>query len=135
MDKHPTNELMETVISKVHELVNVSAVIGEPIITPDGTTLIPVSKLSFGFASGGSELASKHLKEGDKKPFGGGSGAGVKIDPVAFVVIKEGNVRIMNIEAPAITTLERLVDAAPDLIDKITGMTRKEAPKEEPKAE
>ena len=125
MEKHPTNELMETVINKVHELVNVSTVIGEPIISPDGTTLIPVSRLSFGFASGGSDVASKNLREGEKKPFGGGSGAGVKIDPVAFVVIKDGNVRIMNIQAPAVTTLERLVDAAPDLIDKISGMTRK----------
>ncbi|MGX8699635.1 MAG: GerW family sporulation protein, partial [bacterium] len=95
MEKHPTNELMETVINKVHELVNVSTVIGEPIISPDGTTLIPVSRLSFGFASGGSDVASKNLREGEKKPFGGGSGAGVKIDPVAFVVIKDGNVRIM----------------------------------------
>lgn len=125
MDKHRTSELMETVINKVHELVDISTVIGEPIITPDGTTLIPVSKVSFGFASGGSDVASKNLKEGEAKPFGGGSGAGVKIDPIAFVVVKEGSVRIMNIEAPAVTSIERLVDAAPDLIDKISVMMNK----------
>ncbi len=124
---------METVMSKVREMVDINTVIGEPIVTTDGVTLIPVSKVSFGFASGGTDYSPKNLKEGQKNPFGGGSGAGVKIAPQAFVVIKDGHVRIMNIEAPAATTVERLMDSAPDLIDKLSGMLTKN--KKQPEAE
>lgn len=126
---------METVMSKVKEMVDINTVIGEPIVTTDGVTLIPVSKVSFGFASGGTDFASKNVKEGQKNPFGGGSGAGVKIAPQAFVVIKDGHVRIMNMEAPAVTTVERLVDSAPDLIDKLSGMLSKKNKEAEAPAE
>lgn len=130
MDKHPVSELMETVMSKVREMVDVSTVIGEPICTADGITMIPVSKLSFGFASGGSDFDGKNTSNSGKS-FGGGSGAGVKINPMAFVIIKDGSVRIMNIEAPAATSVDRLIDCAPDLIDKIAALSKKEDSKKE----
>ena len=135
MDKQPVSELMETVMGKVREMVDVSTVIGEPIITPDGITVIPVSKVSFGFASGGSDFTGKNQPANGKTPFGGGSGAGAQIVPIAFVVIKDGIVRVMNIETPATTTLERIIDNAPELIDKVSGLVKKDKNKEEEKAE
>ena len=125
MDKHRISELMDTVMGKLHDMVDVSTVIGEPISTPDGITIIPVSKVSFGFASGGSDFSSKQ-QPSQTMPFGGGAGAGVKIVPVAFVVIKDGSVRIMNIEAPASTAVDRLIESAPDLIDKVAALFKKE---------
>ena len=125
MDKHRISELMDTVMGKLHDMVDVSTVIGEPISTPDGITIIPVSKVSFGFASGGSDFSSKQ-QPSQAMPFGGGAGAGVKIVPVAFVVIKDGSVRIMNIEAPASTAVDRLIESAPDLIDKVANLFKKE---------
>ena len=130
MDKHPISELMDTVMTKIHEMVDVSTVIGEPIKTADGITIIPVSKVSFGFASGGSEFSGKN-QSAQKLPFGGGSGAGVKINPVAFLVIKDGFVRVMNVEAPASTTIDRIIDNAPGIIDKISSMVKKDKPSEE----
>jgi sporulation protein YtfJ len=131
MDKQPINELMETVMEKLHAMVDVSTVIGEPINTPDGITIIPVSKVSFGFAAGGSDFTGKNQKDGQKNPFGGGSGAGVKIDPSAFVVVKDGFVRIMNIEPPASTTVDRLIDTAPEIVDKVSDMIKKKSKEKE----
>lgn len=129
MKEHPIGDMMETVMGKIREMVDVSAVVGDPIKTPDGITIIPVSKLSFGFASGGSDFTGKHQQAGQDSPFGGGAGVGVKIIPVAFMVVKDGNVRLMTIEPPATTTLDRIVESAPELIDKV-----KELIKKEPKA-
>ncbi len=128
MDKHHISELMETVMGKLHDMVDVSTVIGESITTPDGITIIPVSKVSFGFASGGSDFNSKQTGSQNNLPFGGGAGAGVKINPVAFVVIKDGNVRVLNIDAPASTAVDRIIENAPDIIDKITDLLKKEQP-------
>ncbi len=125
MDKHPINDLMGTVMEKLRDIADVSTVIGESIVTPDGITIIPVSRVSMGFASGGSDFTGKHQKEGQANPFGGGSGAGVKIDPIAFVVIKAGQVRVMTIEPPASTTVDRIIDGAPEIIDKISAMIDK----------
>ncbi|MGM9522060.1 MAG: GerW family sporulation protein [Oscillospiraceae bacterium] len=126
MDKQPISDLMDTVMTKIHEMVDVSTVIGEPINTADGITIIPVSKVSFGFAAGGSDFTGKNQQASQKNPFGGGSGAGVKINPVAFVVIKDGAVRIMNIEPPASNTVDRIIDNAPEIIDKISALIKKE---------
>ena len=126
MDKHRISELMQTVMGKVHDMVDVSTVIGESITTPDGITIIPVSKVSFGFASGGSDFSGKQPSNQNGLPFGGGAGAGVKINPVAFVVIKEGNVRVLNIDAPASTAVDRIIENAPDIIDKITDIFKKD---------
>ena len=126
---HPVEEVMSTTMQKIREMIDVNTVIGDSISTPDGVTLIPVSKVSFGFASGGSDFSGKKT-ESDKN-FGGGSGAGVKITPVAFVVVKEGSVRIMSIDPPAGSAVDRLVDSLPDLIDKISAALDKKKDKEE----
>ena len=104
------NEAMNMTMEKLREMVDVNTVIGNPITTPDGTTLIPVSKVTFGFASGGTD--------GNNIRFGAGSGAGVTISPQAFVVISQGNVRMLYVDPPANTTLDKAVDMIPGIVDK-----------------
>ena len=111
---HPIESMMTTAMEQIKQMVDVNTIVGNPITTPDGITIIPVSKVSFGFASGGSDFPAK-----EKSGFGGGNGAGVKIDPIGFLVIKEGNVRMVNIAPPAGTTVARLVDRIPDVIDRV----------------
>ena len=113
-EKNSVNELMETTMTKIREMVDSNSVIGEPITTPDGVTLIPVSRVSLGFGSGGGDYG----KPGQNN-FGGGGGAGVKIDPVAFLVIKDGTTRVMPVAVPPVSTVDRIVDMAPDIVDKI----------------
>ena len=107
-------ELMEASMSKIRDMVDSNTIIGEPIQTPDGVTLIPISRVSFGFGSGGGDYG----KPGQNN-FGGGGGAGVKIDPVAFLVIKDGTTRVMPVAVPPVSTVDRIVDMAPDIVDKI----------------
>jgi len=108
------NDVMNQTMAKMKELVDVNTVIGNPITTPDGTTLIPVSKVSFGFASGGNDGVGKN----DKPSFGAGSGAGVSIVPIAFMVVSQGNVRMIYIDPPTNSSLDKMIDMAPTLIDK-----------------
>lgn len=135
MENHPINDLMGTVMSKLRDMADVSTVIGESITTPDGITIIPVSRVSMGFASGGSDFTGKNQKDGQPNPFGGGSGAGVKIDPLAFVVIKDAQVRVMTIEPPAANTIDRIIDGAPEIVDKISAMIDKRKAEKAEKAE
>ena len=113
--KSPLHDLMNATVEKVHEMVDANNIVGEPITTPDGVTLIPISRVSFGFGSGGGDYG----KTAGKENFGGGGGAGVKIDPVAFLVIKDGTTRVMPVAVPPVSSVERIVDMAPDLVDKI----------------
>ena len=129
MDKHPIGDMMSTTLGKIREMIDADMIIGKSITTADGIMIIPVSKLSFGFASGGSDFQSKQPNQ--PNPFGGGGGAGVKLDPVAFIVVKDGNVKILNITPPPATTVDRLIDSAPEMIDKVTGLMKKEKPAEE----
>lgn len=108
--------MLETTIQKIREMVDVNSVVGQPITTPDGVTIIPVSRVSVGFGGGGSDFANKS----GENPFGGGVGGGVKVSPVCFLVIKDGNVRMMSVPEPANSTTERLVEMIPDTLDKIT---------------
>ena len=108
--------MLETTIQKLREMVDVNTVVGTPITTPDGVTIIPVSKVSVGFGGGGSDFASK----AGENPFGGGVGGGVKVTPVCFLIVKDGNVRMISIPAPANTTTERVVEMLPDTLDKLT---------------
>jgi sporulation protein YtfJ len=119
MDKHPIGDLMETTMSKLRDMVDVNTIIGTPINTVDGITLIPVSKVSFGFASGGSDFQTKNQKDNQGNAFGGGAGAGVKIDPVAFLVIKDGNIRVISSNPSPGTTIDKVIDFVPEVIDKI----------------
>ena len=110
--------MLESTISKIREMVNVNSVVGDPITTPDGVTIIPISKVSVGLGGGGSDFVSKNVNHHDN-PFGGGVGAGVKVTPLAFLIIKDGNVRMLPVAAPASTTADRLVEMVPDTLDKL----------------
>lgn len=110
--------MLDNTIAKIREMVDVNSVIGDPITTPDGVTIIPVSKVSVGFGGGGSDFVSKNVNH-QENPFGGGVGAGVKVTPIAFLIVKEGNVRMLPVAAPANTTADRLVEMVPDTLDKI----------------
>ncbi len=111
-------EMLENTIAKIREMVDVNSVIGDPI-TAGGVTIIPVSKVSVGFGGGGSDYVSKNLNK-QENPFGGGAGGGVKVIPVAFLIIKDGNVRMLPVAAPANTTADRLVEMIPDTLDKVS---------------
>ena len=109
--------MLEHTIQKIREMVDVNSVIGEPITTPDGVTIIPVSKVSVGFGGGGSDFVNS---KGGENPFGGGVGGGVKVTPVCFLIVKDGAVRMMPVAAPANTTADRIVEMVPDTLDKLT---------------
>lgn len=110
--------MLENTIAKIREMVDVNSVVGDPITTSDGITVIPVSKVSVGLGGGGSDFVSKNANR-HENPFGGGVGAGVKVTPVAFLVIKEGSVRMIPVAEPANTTADRIVEMVPDTLDKI----------------
>ena len=110
--------MLDNTIAKVREMVDVNSVVGEPIVTDDGVTIIPISKVSIGLGGGGSDFVSKNVNK-QENPFGGGMAAGVKITPVAFLIIKDGNVRMIPVATPANTTADRIVELVPDTLDKI----------------
>ena len=110
---------MQNTMESVKNILKVDTVVGDPIYTPDGITLVPISKISVGFGGGGSDFASKNAKPGEM-PFGGGAGGGVKVIPVAFLIVKDGSVRILPISEPASTTADRVVDMVPDVLDKVS---------------
>ena len=112
--------ILETTIEKVKNLVNVSTIIGDPMTVDGGITIIPVSKVTYGFASGGSDFPSKSNKE----IFGGGGGAGVTITPVAFLVVNDGEVTIKHITAYD-NAAERVVNLVPEMFDKVTSLVNK----------
>jgi len=111
--------MLESTVAKIREMVDVNSVIGDPITTPDGVTIIPVSKVSVGFGGGGSDFVSKNVNH-QENPFGGGAGGGVKVTPIAFLIIKEGSVRMLPVATPANTTADRLVEMVPDVLDKVS---------------
>ena len=113
--------MLENTIQKIREMVDVNSVIGNPITTPDGVTIIPVSKVSVGFGGGGSDFSNKN---GDN-PFGGGVGGGVNVTPICFLIVKDGNVRMMPVASAPNTTSERIVEMVPDLLDKISALLDK----------
>ena len=127
MSEHPIEGLMTTAMDSIRNMIDVNTIIGEPIETINNVIIIPVSKVGFGFAAGGSEFKGEAINEYNKKekeeqiqyklPFGGGSGAGVSINPVAFIVIQENNVRLLPIEH--CSSIDRLLDYIPDFMDKI----------------
>ena len=110
--------MLENTIAKIRELVDANSVVGEPIVAGEGITIIPISKISVGLGGGGSDFAVKNSNVHDN-PFGGGVGAGVKVVPVAFLIIKDGSVRMIPVATPANTTADRLVEMVPDTLDKI----------------
>ena len=120
MSEKSANGILRTTIEKVRDLVDVSTIIGDPINLPDGLTIIPVSKVTYGFASGGSDFPSKNNVE----LFGGAGGAGITINPVAFLVVKDGDVTIKHIVSND-NAIERAVSLVPEMFDKVTKLTSK----------
>jgi sporulation protein YtfJ len=125
---HPINALMDTTMDKIKEMVDVNTIIGDPITSPDGTIIIPVSKVSYGFASGGSDFPTK--KE-NKDCFGGGSGAGVTIQPIAFLTVFRGDVKLIPVEKYE-GAADRVVGMMPELVDKVSALFKKDKKNKEP---
>ncbi len=113
LEKKPLSDLMETTMTKIREMVDSNSIIGEPITTPDGVTVIPISRVSFGFGTGGSDYG----KTVDK--FGGAGAAGVRIDPVSFLIIKDGVTRVVPVAMPAVGVADRLLDMVPEVMERV----------------
>lgn len=135
MNEHPINNLMNTTMEKIKQMVDANTVVGKPILTPNGTTVIPISRISFGFGSGGTDYQSKHAKENTPVCFGGGGGAGVNVTPVAFLIIDENGARILPINAQADCTVDRLVEMIPDAVNKFSSFFDKRKNEKTDKAE
>ena len=145
MNDHPIEGLMLTAMNSIKEMVDVNTIIGEPIETSNNVIIIPISKVGFGFATGGSEFKGETIDEYTRKdkdeqiqyklPFGGVSGAGVSISPIAFLVIQSNNVKLLPINH--CSTIDKLLDYVPDLIEKVNSMLNKtmQNKKEEKKEE
>ena len=133
MNEHPIENLMITAMSSIQDMVDVNTIIGEPIETSNGIVIIPISKVSFGFAAGGSEFTGETIKQYRMKdkdeeieyklPFGGGAGAGVSINPVAFLVVQGDNVKLMPVDHDS--CLDKILDYVPDLMQKLNEMFNK----------
>lgn len=125
MEKHPIESLMTSTMENLRDMIDVNTIIGEPIESQDGTLIMPVSKVSFGFASGGSEFSGKVKDEESnvKFPFGGGSGAGVSLKPVAFLVIKNDCVRVACVDSQ--NSYDKLIDVIPQMFELIKDSVEK----------
>ena len=122
MNNHQLRELMNTSMERLKELVDVNTIIGEQIITQDGTTIIPISKVSFGFGSGGTEFSNKNKpdKTDDSNlPFGGGVGGGVNITPIAFITSNSQGVALLELNGES-GSLEKVITSLPDVVSKLT---------------
>ena len=113
------SDFMGQTMQKIKEMVDANTVIGTPI-QADGVTIIPVSRISVGFASGGSEFATKHQKPEGEHAFGGGGGASVKVTPVSFLILKGDMVKLLPVDPPASNTADRVVELVPELVDRVT---------------
>ena len=120
---NPIGELMQSTMDNVKNILKVDTVVGEPIYTPDGITLVPISRISVGFGGGGVEFTPK--KEGNR-PYGGGNATGVKINPIGFLVIKDGVIRMINVTPPASNTVDRIIDLVPVVMDKVDAFIAKQ---------
>lgn len=124
---HPIENLMRATMENLRDMIDVNTVIGDPVESSDGSCIIPISKVSFGFASGGSEFgADKIINEKEHRyPFGGGSGAGVSVKPVAFLVLKGDSVRLLPVNQN--NTYDRIVDTVPQVLDIIKDFFNKKS--------
>ncbi len=123
--EHPIDSLMLTAMTSIENMIDVNTVVGDMVTSPDGTIIIPVSKVCFGFAAGGSEFNTNKLNkfsENAKLPFGGGSGAGVNILPMGFLVVKDGNTKLLTLNGSS--PVDRLVDVIPDLMNKANDLLK-----------
>lgn len=135
MREHPIEGLMSAAMTSIQDMVDVNTIIGDPIETNNHIVIIPISKVCFGFAAGGSEFSEETIDEYNKKereekvqyklPFGGGSGAGVSINPIAFIVVQDKNVKLLPVNHSS--ALDKLLDYVPDLFDKVNEIMSKKA--------
>lgn len=140
MAEHPINNIMDTAMVNIKEMINVDTIIGNPVDTPDGSVIIPVSKVSFGLAAGGAEYGgavdfSKQSSEDKviapvKYPFAGGSGAGVSISPTAFIVSNSSGVQLIKINE--CSSVDKLVNMIPDVVNKVNDLITKKIDKNNP---
>ncbi len=121
---NPIGNLMQTTMENVKNILKVDTVVGDPITTPDGIMLVPISRISVGFGGGGVEFTSKKI--GGERPYGGGNATGVKVEPIGFLVIKDGVIRMINVTPPANTTIDRLIDLVPQVIDRVDNFIDKQ---------
>lgn len=125
--KNPLSELMKTTMEHVKTMADANTIIGTPIHA-EGVTLIPVSRMSFGVGGGGSEFTTKNVP--NKENFGGGAGASAKLEPVAFLVVREdGSVKLLPVAPPPATTVDRVIETVPEVVDKVTGFIEKQQEK------
>jgi sporulation protein YtfJ len=128
LNEHPIEGLMKTAMQNIKEMVDVNTILGDPVETPDGSVILPISRVTFGFAAGGSEFEANQAKSKEKErdrtqeaaeqlPFGGGSGAGITIHPVAFLVVGKEQTKLLPVESNVL--VDRILDSAPQLLDKI----------------
>ncbi|MBE7060428.1 MAG: sporulation protein YtfJ [Ruminococcaceae bacterium] len=133
MSKGSINEMIGTMMDSIKEVVKVSTVVGNEVNAPDGSVIIPVTKVTCGFGATGVEIPTKSaIKE--EYPFGGGSGGGLSIEPMGFMVLKEGNVRIVPMVSEQ-TTVEKVIDMVPPMVDKLNGIVKSYTDKTELKSE
>ena len=118
-NKSSLSAMMETSMDKIRQMVDSNTIVGEPITTPDGVTLIPISRLSYGFGCGGGDYGK------NKENSGAGCGAGVRVEPMAFLVVKGGVTRMLPVGTPAITTVDRVIEMVPELLDRVEGLVEK----------
>jgi sporulation protein YtfJ len=130
MNEHPIDGLMKTAMQNIKEMVDVNTILGDPVETPDGSVIVPISRVSFGFAAGGSQFEANRIKSKEKErernqeqetsqqlPFGGGSGAGININPVAFLVVNKDQTKLLPVQSNVL--VDRILDTAPELLDKL----------------
>lgn len=134
MSEHPIEALMKTTMESIKEMVDVNTIVGDAVEAPDGTVIIPISRVSFGFASGGGDYICANKSETDKEqnseptkeklPFAGGAGAGVSVQPVAFMVVGNGNIKLMPVDQRA-NMIDNLINTTPQVISSIQNMFNK----------
>lgn len=131
MAEHPIQGLMKTAMENLKEMVDVNTIVGDPVETPDGSVILPVSKVGFGFAAGGSEFhvdgssSSDPRDQGSDLPFGGGSGGGVSITPVAFLIVNSTGIKMVHIDGQT-HLYERVLDSAPQFFEKVQNMLKRD---------
>lgn len=139
MAEHPIEGLMHAAFNNIKAMVDVNAIVGDPVQTPDGSVILPISRVAFGFAAGGSDFrvderhdrltADRHethtAAAHGSKPFGGGSGGGVYITPIAFLVVGKQGIHVVSLDNQT-HLLEKIIDAAPNVLDRINSMFKKQ---------
>ncbi len=134
--KNPIGEMLQESMVKLREMADTNTIVGQPIQTPDGVTLIPISRISMGMGGGGAAFSGKKKEAEADGNVGAGVGVGVKIDPVAFLVVKDGFTRIMPVAMPPLSTVDRVIEMVPNVVDQVNGIVQNYMhKKEEPAAE